>query len=74
MRLHYIEVELSISIGKPWQGDALLYYQCSTYVKIPSIVLWCNGSTSDFGSACPSSSLGRTTKSHSNSVGRVADL
>ena len=26
------------------------------------IVLWCNGSTTDSGPVCPSSSLGKTTK------------
>ena len=35
-------------------------------------VSWCNGSTTDFGSVCPSSNLGETTKCISSSVGRAA--
>ncbi len=28
------------------------------------IEIWCNGSTTDFGSVCPSSNLGISTKNH----------
>ena len=39
-----------------------------TYWK-PKIVLWCNGSTPDFGSDCPGSNPGRTTIWKSNYAG-----
>lgn len=43
-------------------------YLCTANEKVVvsttyDIVLWCNGSTTDSGPVCPSSNLGRTTKS-----------
>lgn len=36
----------------------LFYYFCTPQLTVP----WCNGSTADFGSACPGSNPGGTAK------------
>ena len=48
------------SIIKKGLYEPFFLYFCTTLIK--HIVPWCNGSTADFGSACPGSSPGGTAK------------